>query len=491
MPRGPLPIEFGEWLPDLPARNNPGALIAKNVIPKAKSYCSLKSLSTFSDALTGVCLGAFWAQDDSNNVNNFAGDSTKLYRLSGGTSWTDESGTSAPYSATNWDFAKFGERVIAVNDQDVPQYWDMGVSANFADLAGSPPAAQRIGVIRDFVMLGDIPSLGPNFLKWSGYNNSELWTASLATQSDQNELRGNGGRVMRIVPGAVGTIFQEHAIRRAVYSGPPTVFNFPEVEKRRGTPAGNSVTWLGGAIFYYGWDDFYLLDGKGSRPLGANKVAGWFKKNAAEDVLDSMRAAVDRRNRLVLWAFKSSSSATINDMLIIYNWAAGKWSHAEIDTQIIGEYVSSGFTLDGLDTPLPNGIDTDSFPMESTQYLGGAIGLLGFDSSNKAATFDGAALAATLDTKELSSGHNRTIVNGVRPLIEGEGDTVTMKVSLGTRNNLKSTPTFSTARAVNSRNGVANVKTSARYVRARVTTTGAFDHATGVEADAQPIGGGL
>ena len=490
--RKPIPIEFGEWLPDLPARNNPGALVATNVIPQLKGYRSLKSLQSFSNALTNVCLGAFWAQDSSNTVNNFAGDVSKLYRLNAGVTWVDETGTSGPYNASNWDFTKFGDRIIAANDQDPLQYWDLGVSTNFADLPGSPPNAARIATVRNFVMLGDIPSLGPNFIKWSGYNNSEVWAASLATQSDRSELRGKGGRVQRIVPGKIGIIFQEHAIWRAIYSGPPRIFDIDEDEQARGTPAPNSVTWLGGTIWYYGWDDFYRLDAgvKGSKPIGANRIARWFKNNAAADALDSMRGAVDRRNQLIFWAFKSSSSAPINDKLIVYNWAANKWACAEVDTEVIAEYVSPGFTLDELDVPLSAGIDIDSIPVESSQYLGGAVNIQAFNSAHQAATFDGSALSATLDTKELDAGNERIIVNGIRPMVESDGS-ASVTVALGTRNSLNETPAFSTARAVNPRSGVADMRSNARYNRARIQTTGDFEQATGVNAHALPIGGSL
>jgi len=92
-------VDFGEWLPDLPAFRNPGAIEAKNCIPEIKSYRQLNALSAFSDALTEACLGAFWAQDAANVVYNFAGDEKKLYELQNSVTWGDVSGSSAPYSA--------------------------------------------------------------------------------------------------------------------------------------------------------------------------------------------------------------------------------------------------------------------------------------------------------------------------------------------------------------------------------------------------------
>ena len=140
-------IPFGEWLPDLPAHMNQGALIAENVIPQVQSYRGLNSLSSFTDALTAACVGTFWGQDDSNVVFNFAGDFTDLYRLDGGDSWTSVNRlVGGDYAASNWEFTKFGDRVIAASKADLLQYYDLNTSSEFDDLPGSPPKAKTIAL---------------------------------------------------------------------------------------------------------------------------------------------------------------------------------------------------------------------------------------------------------------------------------------------------------------------------------------------------------
>ncbi len=478
-------VPFGEWLPDLPEYSNPGALIALNVIPQLQSYRSFNSLSSFTNALTNVCLGAFWAQDANNVIYNFAGDNDRLYELQGGNNWVDVSGASAPYASSNWEFTKFGNRVIACAIEAPLQKWDLGVDAAFSDLAGSPPQAKRIATIRDFVVLGDVQSLGPNFVQWSGYNNSELWTPSLATQSDFQEIFGRAGRVQRIVPGEFGIIMMEQSIFRMDYVGPPVVFQFDEVERKKGTPAPNSVVWSGGLTWYYGWDGFYVFDGTRSQEISANRTANWFAQNAATDALDSMRGAIDRRNRLILWAFRTSTSNPINNRIIIYNWAADKWSYAEVDTQILDEFVSPGFTLDELDGPLPGGIDTDSIPVDSDQFLGGNLAIQAFDDQNRSATFDGTPLVATVDTKEISGENNsRILTNSVRPLVEAQGSS-TITVQWGTRNRLQDNVMFTTPQALNSINGEATRRVNSRYQRYRVNVSNGFFHGNGVRVQAR------
>lgn len=481
-------IPFGEWLPDLPENNNPGALIAQNVIPQLQSYRGLNSLSSFSNALALTCLGTFWAQDSSNTIFNFAGDTNSLYNLGSGTTWTDISGTSAPYTADNWDFTKFGETILAVNDQDPMQKYEMNVDAVFSDQPGTPPAAKRIATVRDFVMIGDIPSQGPNFVRWSGYNNSEIWTPSIRTQSDFQELFGRGGRVQRIVPGEYAVILLEQSIFRADYVGPPVIFQFDEVERKRGTPAPNSVVWEGENVYYWGWDNFYRFDGRNSVPISANRVSNWFQANAASNAWDSMRGALDRINRLVIWAFRTNASNTINNNLIIYNWAADKWSYAILDTQVIDEYVSPGFTLDELDVPLPGGIDADSILVDSGQFLGGGINIQAFNSSNEAATFDGTPLQSIIDTKEINAPDmRRMFVNSLRPMIEASGSS-TISLEVGSRNRLQDNAVFSMSKGLNGLNGEINIRQNARYQRYRLTIDGGFKHANGVKINTRQTG---
>lgn len=484
-------IQFGEWLPDLPEYNNPGAILAQNVIPQLGSFRQLDSLNSFTDALASAALGAIWTRDDTGIVYNFAGDVSALYQLTGNTVWSDVSGVSAPYTATDWDFAKFGALVIATNGLDVVQQFDVNVpDVAFSDLAGTPPVAKRVATVRDFLVLGNGPVIGPNFLQWSGFNNAELWTPSIATQSDSQELTGRGGDIQRIMGGDVGYIWQENSIWRMDYTGPPTIFQFDEIEKNRGTPSGNSVVRAGGMYFYYHEDGFYKFDGRSnSIPISHNRVAKWMNANSAVSALGSMFGAVDRINRLIVWGFKSSSSSVQNDRLIIYNYQADKWAYAEVDTQILVEHVSGGFTLDELDVPLPAGIDIDSINVDSDIFQGGALSLSAFDASNQLGSFDGTPLVATIDTKEISGPDSqRLMTNSVRPLVEGNNTTSTT-VQIGSRNLLENTPTFTAERATNAQNGEANVRVNSRYQRYRLNISGGFNHANGVRPQSRAGGG--
>lgn len=481
----PLKVEFGDWFPDLPENENPGAILAKNCIPRAKSYRDFPSLSSFTNSLDGACLGNFWARASNETVFNFAGDDEKLYSLSGGTTWSDVSQALTTYSTSYWDFLQFNDRIIATDGGGTDlQYFDMGTSSAFADLPGSPPRFKAIAVVRDFIVGGNW-SLGsqvePGGIAWSGFNNSEIWTPALATQSDRRPTRGAGGQVQRIVPGNRGIILRESSTVLLDYVGPPTVFRADEVIVNHGTQAPRSVCWTRQFLFYYSTEGFMQMNRQTLEltPIGAGKVNNWFTGEVAADDIVNILGAVDRARGLVFFAFRTSSSSANYNRILCYNYVFQRWSYAEIQTQWIGEFSSTGADLDTLDALLGSGgIDINSIPVDTDAYVGGALSFLGFNSSNEACTFNGASLVAEFDTTEFSIPGRRGRVNGLRPIVTGSPTNV--EVAPITRNLITANPVTGAFTSLNAI-GQADFRKNARYHRYRVRVTGGFNHAQRVE----------
>ena len=78
----------------------------------------------------------------------------------------------------------------------------------------------------------------------------------------------------------------------------------------------------------------------------------------------------------------------------------------------------------------------------------------------------------------------RTVITGVRPLINGGTNTV----RLGVQDNLNDSVTWSTSVSVNSRTGMANWRSEGRYVRTEITSTGGFTTAQGADVEFAPAG---
>lgn len=484
-------IHFGEWLPDIAAYGNQGSTEAKNVVPTIDGFKEMKGLNAYTTALNLFCRGAFAAQAADKTSYNYAGSGSKLYQLSDNT-WTDQSkasGTYAVSAAENWEFIKWGEKIIAVGGINAgtpvpPQIITLGAvgSTEFADLGGSPPQARHIAVVRDFVVLGNLYESAtdyPGRIRWSGVNDETEWTTSPAAQSDFQDLQGNGGWVQAIRGGQFGLIWQERAIVRQDYIGPPLVFSFNTILPGIGTQAPNSVIQYGGINFFLSQSGFKAIKGgEQILDIGENKLDRWFLSRFDEANKHRMVGAIDRRNRRLMWIFTGTGNTSgLPNEGVMFDLASGKWSRFEAEIEWVYNSFGVDTTLDGLDS-VSTSIDALPVSLDSPEWVGGAINISGFDSTHKSGLFEGAALEATMDTKEERlSEQNRTMITRVRPEVENVGTTTT--VAAGTRDNLNDSVTYGSA-ASEERDGNHAMRVGNRFIRFRVNVTGGFDKALGV-----------
>lgn len=487
----PRRVPLGEWLPDQSDFMNPGLGGAKNCIPLSQSYRSLNGLQPFSGAVdaSNPVVGAAWFRDEANTIVVLAGTVDDLYQIQGDGTWSSVGKSGGYSSVTNWEFARFGFNVIAVAEGVTPQVMDLSVSSPaFNDLTGSPSnpqSAARVAIIQDHVFLGDLGTSGPDHIQWSGYNRLNSWGVSRTTQADIQPLL-EGGKVQKLVRGNPGLIFQEEAIRVIRKVGGAAIFAIQPLDRRRGTRAPNSVVSNGMLTWWYAQDGFHMTDGQTVQPIGAERVNRWFLNEVDASSINEIQGSVDRKNRLVMWAFKTSSTLDQADRVLLYNYEVDRWAYAELSVAFLAESRSVGYTLDGLDTPLPAGIDIDSIAIESDAFRGGALAFLAFTADGRANTFDGAALTAELETAEVDTGASRHFVGGVRPFVQGSGETV-VTVQHAARNDLITPPTFSAAQPLN-RAGIAPLHVDGRYHRSRIVVDGGFSHATAVEVLFRPSG---
>ena len=80
-------VKFAEWLPDLPALDNPGMTEAKNVIPSDSVYKSFLPVTGIGDALTAAPMGGVSAGGAvaSSVVGMVPGGGTASSAISGAT----------------------------------------------------------------------------------------------------------------------------------------------------------------------------------------------------------------------------------------------------------------------------------------------------------------------------------------------------------------------------------------------------------------------
>jgi hypothetical protein len=469
----PTPIPFAEWQPDKSDRENPAAE-AKGVISQAGQYAPFPDIQDYHEdaEAEAVVQGGDTFYDSDTAPHIFAGDAAKLYHLEARVA-TDRSiaGGYTVGSSDTWQMAQFGDNVVAVTRNENPQVFDM--SANpivaFADLTGSPPTgATSVARVNDFLMMGKEFTV-----HWPAFNDITDWTPDPATQAGNQELDQERGEIISIVGLDYAAIFQERGIRRAIYVGPPVIFDFGQdyIEKARGCIARNAATPYGRFIPYAADDGFYVFDGQSSQPIGDGKIDTYYTRNLNYAFRHKISCGVDYSRKLVAWAVPFGSSQLPNELLI-YSIRDGRWTHDVMDLEFMFDSPAEPFNVDNFDTLFPaDDLDGTITPddIDTSVFDDRRIRLAAWQTGNhRLGLFTGAARAATIETREaeLAPG-KRALVTEVWPLGDmAQGD---VSAAIGYRRALPGAAKVYTSASTMNRVGFCPQRIDARFGSVRLT----------------------
>ena len=472
-------INFGEWTPDQPGITN-GLRRAENVYSKAVGYGALPTVVDYSASASENLNNVVAGKTTAGATLVFAGGSTKLFKLDSGDLSLDNVSKSGNYSTPTdqrFRFTQFGNVIVAANGFDKLQGFNLNSSSLFANLSADAPEARYVTVVRDFVVSG-YQSSYQNRVQWSALGDESSWTASATTQADFQDIP-DGGSVVGVTGGEFGLILMDRSIHRMVYVGSPLIFQFDNISRNLGCYEANSVIQYGGTTFFLGDDGFYACDGQNVVPIGNEKVNRFFFDNVDEGTLYLMSAAVDPTKKLIIWAYASVSSATV-DSLLIYNYQTQRWTSGTTTADRIASTSTPAVTLEGLD--VYGNVDTITTSFDSRLWLGGKLQLAGVDGA-KIVTFTGANATAYIETGDIETPGTTSSITLVKPTVEnGSGS-----VALLSRRLLTESTVFGTQTAADAENRVS-VRGVGRYHRLQLTPTGSWTSVVGIDVELNQLG---
>lgn len=485
-------IPFGKWQPDQPRTwGKPHLRDAKNVRPVTGGYGPAYRIAPLAEALASRPFGACAMRDTQGNVHVFAGDATDLYALENDATWDERTRVSGGDYATPttgfWRFEQWEDYLFATNFIDDLQSLDVTTGGDFAAAAGTPPKCRFLKVFGDFLVAGCL-STNQMGIRWSAYRDPTGWTAG-TNLSDQRSFPTDGF-VMGLAATDMLYVFQQRAIRRGLYVGPPNIIQFERLETERGLLTPGSLCQIGRMIFFLADDGFYLMkDDALPVPIGDEHVDEWFRADVNIGALYRMTSAIDPDAKIVSWSYPSNASPLgVPDTVLNYHWTEGKWTYERKPALALFQALTLGYTLEGLDTIAPD-IDAFEISLDDPILQGGDLRYAGFDESYRFGVFSGAQLEATLETGdfEVNPGR-RAAVKRCLPRI-GADD---LTVALGSRESVADAIVYKTARAKQA-SGRVPVRGNGRYFNAKTViadtaTWRAEDPATGLSFETRDRG---
>lgn len=416
MPRLAIPA----YQPDLSDLDQGFTSSLANVLPRGDGWGPVASPEMLFQALPAACRGIFYARRTNGAVAVFAGTETKLYLLDNTTfAWDDVSQGAGTYAAlaadAQWQFAQFGNFVIAVHGGEDPQVYDLSSSSAFADLSGTPPNAGGVAVVGRFLVLYDLTD-NPYRVQWSGLNDVTNWTSGTGL-SDYQDFP-DGGPVRRVVGGEFGFVLHDLAIRRMVWvPGAEVVFEFSRISEDRGILANYSAVTASDRTFFLSSQGFVELGADGSlRPIGKERVDRTLLAEIDDAALHLVLAAADPDSSRVYWSYRTQATTTSTyDHLIAYDYVLDRWSPP---IEIEGEYLTSlaqpGLTLEALDLIAPGYTEISNAADNGSGLIRLTVG-----STSGFSTGDYKTIASVGGTTEANGTWAITVINGTTIDLQG------------------------------------------------------------------------
>ena len=319
--------------------------------------------------------------------------------------------------------------------------------------------------INEFVVIGGetAATFKPlSTVRWCAIGDPTDWPIpasddARAKQAGEQTIPNNLGIITAVAGGDFfGYAFSERGITKMTYVGGDVVFTFDSFEENRGCWEYNRIAQVDDMVFFESEFGYHLLlDGQIS-DIGLGIV---------NDTYPPQRTLVgvgthNQTNQQNVVANKAIDCVFFESQNLCYNYKTQQWTR-----------------VPALDGATFVGIDDASGIVGRTSVL--AVGGVLMDQKG------GTAQTAILTTGEIDLNQGgRAVLTGVKPLVRGG----TVTVRAGTREDLSTTISYSSATSLTARTGVADFRKEGRYHRTEVTITGGFTTALGADIDFEPAG---
>lgn len=481
-------VPFSAWEPDKAELNGQTTGDISNVLCSVNSYIPFPDFAALTSALSAKPLGYFQARSLSGQVSTFVGTATKLWKLDNTTlTWEDVSKSATTYAANDdaqWCFEQFGEYVVAVNINDNPQVFQLGVSTDFDNLAGSPPKAAFVKAWGDFLCLMQLAT-DASAVHWSALNDITGWT--IGTDNSDTQSFPEGGAVQGSSRATNPLIFMERAIYLGTFvPGSSIIFSFVKIHDKRGAKSPYSIASRGENTFFADEGSFFQIAADGSiADIGFEKVSRTIFGQLASSDIGSMVGAIDPFYSRAYWTMDIGGTGSFNTILT-YDWLLQRWSKASQVNYGIFPAATAGYTLEGLDA-VSSSLDALPYSLDSKVWQGGAPVLAAFNSTFQMGFFNGQPKEAVITTQEqgdITGGV--TLITSVYPVVDNDNCTI----AIGSRFKRGEAVSYTGEITGTSATGRFDKLSAARFQRVRVTIPAGEDwtQAQGVDIAAQPAG---
>jgi len=241
-----------------------------------------------------------------------------------------------------WSQDNFGEDLIFNEKDGFVFYWDktLGTSSraqNLIELSDAAPTKSRKVIVserdRHVICFGANPintsTQDRLLVRFSSQENPFLWTPT-ATNTAGSLRIGTGSEIVTAVKTRREmVILTDTSVHSMQFIGPPFTFGINQLASSITVRGFNSAVAVGDAVFWMGYDRFYIYDGRVQ--VIPCSVRDHVFKDFNETQSDKIYAGVNSAFGEVFWFYPSQTNAIANggngenDKYVVYNYDQKIW----------------------------------------------------------------------------------------------------------------------------------------------------------------------
>lgn len=259
--------------------------------------------------------------------------------------------------ATTWSVDTWGQYLVACSVDDGKLYeWQLNTGTAAAQITNAPVDNLGLVVTEDRFMFALGAGGDPRKIAWCDFEDNTSWTAASTNQAGDHTLQTSGRIMAGIRAQGQTLILTDVDAHRAIYSGPPFVYQFERVGDACGLISRKAVANTSAGAFWMGQQGFFLFDGGSVQQLPCEVHDAVFGNINSAQV--SKTWAVSNGQNGEVWFFYVSEDATEIDSYVAFDYREGHWMLGKLDR-------TSGVDRGVFRTPIWSAPDGDVFDHET------------------------------------------------------------------------------------------------------------------------------
>jgi hypothetical protein len=226
--------------------------------------------------------------------------------------------------ATTWTLDNWGEYLVACSYDDGKLYeWQLGTGTPAAVIANAPTNNLGLMVTEERFIFALGSDGDPRRIDWCDQEDNTTWTPASTNQAGSQVLQTVGQCMAAVRTTGQTLVLTDIDAHRAVYVGPPFVYQFERVGTACGLIARKAVASTDAGVFWMGANGFFVFDGSSVRELPC-EVHDYIFNDINPAQISKSWAVSNGQNAEIWWFYPSANSTEVNSY-VAYDYQEGHW----------------------------------------------------------------------------------------------------------------------------------------------------------------------